>query len=382
LQKHLPTLVGLTGLRQTSSFDGKFKKPIAMQKTIFLSLFILISLSAFSTVLTVSQSVNLPAQYTTISAAISDAADGDTIYIHASASWYAPFVTLNKRLVLIGSGPHTRTTSGQSVLLQYLEFTAAASGSVINGLAFYNIIQGSGISGSTILNLTFRNCNFAGVNISFGFTSFIVENCIFSNGNLYFHPQGDGYRSGLIIRNNIFSTWGTSGDCSISRAGDNSIIDHNLFIGTNGAVRAIGTLFNCTVSNNIFYYRTIDTTGTYSSSGCTFLNNVTYQCTNTFPLPNNSGSGNIISNPEFVNFPLAATQFAYGYSYHTLVSSPAHNAATDGTDIGLYGGIVKFSITGEPEELPVIRLLDIYNTTVPLNGTLDIRMTSTVPVTD
>jgi hypothetical protein len=353
-----------------------------MQKILNLGLMMLISISSFSTVLTVSQSVNLPAQYATIPAAITAATDGDTIYIHASAQWYSPWVSLDKRVVLIGPGHHPRTTSGQNVLIQNFEIRGGGNGSVIDGLSFANGIQAAFVTASTIIDLTFKNCNFTSLNVSYGFTSFIVENCIFTGGNLYFHPQGDPYRSGLIIRNNIFSTWGSSGEVSINHAGDNAIIDHNLFIGSNGGIRAIGMLFNCTVSNNIFYYRTIDTTGTYASTGCIFLNNITYQCSNTLPLPNNSGSGNINADPQFLNFPLAATQFGYNYNYHTQPSSPADNAATDGTDIGLYGGIVKFALTGEPEVLPVMRLLDIYNTTVPLNGTLEIKMKSTVPVTD
>jgi hypothetical protein len=355
-----------------------------MQKILTLGLMMLIYISSFSTVLTVSQSVNLPAQYTTIPAAISAATDGDTIYIHASAQWYTPWVTLNKRLVLIGPGYHPRTTSGQTVTIQNFELNATAAGSSLIGLSFANTLQAVSVSGSTILNLTLKDCYFGGtVNVAYGFTSFIVENCIFANGALSFNPQGDAYRSGLMIRNNIFSTFAITGASSIDHAGDNAIIDHNLFIGNNGNVRAFGNIFNCTVSNNIFYYRTIDTTGSYAATGCVFLNNITWQCSNnTLPPPGNSGSGNINSDPQFVNFPLAATLFSYTYNYHTLTSGPGENAATDGTDIGLYGGTVKFAITGEPEELSVMRLLDIYNTTVPQNGTLDIRITSTVPVTD
>jgi hypothetical protein len=354
-----------------------------MQKILTTGLMILISISSFSTVLTVSQSVNLPAQYTTIPNAISAASDGDTIFIHASAQWYAPWVTLSKRLVLIGPGHHPRTASGQSVLIQNFEMNAGAAGSTIIGLAFYNPINVVFVSASTQLNLTFKNCNFNTLNIPCGFSSFVVENCIFSGGNLFFHQQGDAYRTGLVIRNNIFSTWPVTGSASIVNIDDNGIIDHNLFIGSHSLVRAFSELSNCTISNNIFYYRTIDTTGTYTATGCVFLNNITWQCTNnTLPTPGNSGSGNINADPQLINFPPAATLFSYNYNYHTSGSSPAQNAATDGTDIGLYGGLVKFAITGEPEELSVVRLLDIYNTTVPLNGTLDIRFTSTIPVTD
>ena len=340
-------------------------------------------LAARPAVFTVSQSPNLPAQYTTIPDAINAASAGDTVYIHASAQWYTPWVSLDKRVVLIGTGPHPRSVSGQNVTIQNFEFRAGASGSVVEGLVFVNNVQTAFVSNSTILNLHLKNNYFNGIlNIGCGFNSFIVENCIFVNGSLTFHSQGDPYRSGLVIRNNIFSTWGSSGDVSVNHAGDNAVIDHNLFIGSQASIRAFGTLYNCTVSNNIFYFRTIDSSGSYANTGCVFLNNITYQCTNTLPLPGNSGSGNMAVDPQFVNFPLAPTQFTYAYDFHTLAGSLAHNAATDGTDIGLYGGVINYSKTGEPAGLPVMRQLDIYNATVPSNGTLDIRMKASVPVRD
>jgi hypothetical protein len=74
-----------------------------MKAILFLSLMLVWS-AGQATVRTVSQNVNLPAQYTDINAAIGASAPGDTIYIHASPDAYNYYINLNKRLVIIGLG--------------------------------------------------------------------------------------------------------------------------------------------------------------------------------------------------------------------------------------------------------------------------------------
>jgi hypothetical protein len=81
---------------------------------------------------------------------------------------------------------------------------------------------------------------------------------------------------------------------------------------------------NCTISNNIFFGRSIDTTGSYNvGTGCVFLNNITYLCSNSLPTPGNSGTGNIIGDPQFISFPLAPADFSYAYNFRINAASPA-----------------------------------------------------------
>ena len=65
--------------------------------------------------------------------------------------------------------------------------------------------------------------------------------------------------------------------------------------------------------------------------------------------------------------------FRYTFDYSLQPSSPGVNAGTDGTDIGIFGGI-GFSITGEPDDLPVVTRFDILNPMVPQNGSLRVRI--------
>jgi hypothetical protein len=62
--------------------------------------------------------------------------------------------------------------------------------------------------------------------------------------------------------------------------------------------------------------------------------------------------------------------------------SPGHNAGTDGTDIGLYGGNNAFSETGEHPDMPVVRVMNIDNNTVPSQGNINVHVKVTTAKTD
>ncbi|MBL0095854.1 MAG: hypothetical protein IPP46_04725 [Bacteroidetes bacterium] len=65
-------------------------------------------------------------------------------------------------------------------------------------------------------------------------------------------------------------------------------------------------------------------------------------------------------------------------TYHTGASL---TASTTGGPIGVYGGTSNFSLTGEPLNSAIIRSFTITNTTVPVNGNLNINLMVTKPVT-
>ena len=70
-----------------------------------------------------------------------------------------------------------------------------------------------------------------------------------------------------------------------------------------------------------------------------------------------------------VNYPTITTS-----DWHILAASPAHNAGTDGTDLGIYGGVKPMAnLTGASNLIPQMTLLDLYDTDVPVNGNLNVR---------
>ena len=82
----------------------------------------------------------------------------------------------------------------------------------------------------------------------------------------------------------------------------------------------------------------------------------------------------------FVNNPINAL-FSFANDYKLQGSSPALTAATDGGEIGLYGGPnATFSLSGEPLNSPIVRDFTITNAAIPVNGNLDIDVTITKPL--
>jgi len=59
------------------------------------------------------------------------------------------------------------------------------------------------------------------------------------------------------------------------------------------------------------------------------------------------------------------------YDWHLLASNPGHNGATDGTDIGMYGGLHPMPNLTGISTLPLMTLLNIKNSSIPINGTLN-----------
>ncbi|MEP7264551.1 MAG: hypothetical protein ABI772_08635, partial [Bacteroidota bacterium] len=74
-----------------------------MKKSLLFAIFSIAASNVFATVLTVSNQSPNPGQYTTIQAAINAATAGDTVYVHPSATHYAPF-NLDRKLTIIGNG--------------------------------------------------------------------------------------------------------------------------------------------------------------------------------------------------------------------------------------------------------------------------------------
>lgn len=347
--------------------------------TAFVLFICLIALNVSATILTVSNYPPVPAQYNDINAAITAASVGDTIYVHGSPMAY-PTTFVTKRVVLIGAGYNPKTDFPYiTQVWPTVNIYLAANGSSFIGISCSSFQHAAGAASDTVRDLTFKNCGIyqGGINIAGkNYMNILIENCIFSDvsTSVTFTSANATVQLGLVIRNCIFSNSGVQVE-------SNSIVDHCIFIGGNTTYRPFTNSASSTFSNNIFHSRTISA---IDATNCIFNNNLTFNCsTNTLPLAGNFGSGNITNlDPLFVSYPAVPTNIAYTHNYRLQTTSPGYNAATNGTDLGVYGNNFLFSMTGEPPFLPVLRKLDIYNTTVPFNGTLDIRYKSSVPVRD
>lgn len=249
-----------------------------------------------------------------------------------------------------------------------------------------NIFLDAGVSNVTVSGIKFNMFQFGSnnnfVHLSRCFLNVVylasyvtnssISNCIFTGGNSIYAgttpcnslPVGI---ASLSIMNNIF--YGNI----YSLPGNNHTIKNNLFFGSLFyAFAGCGFDSPTLVQNNIFYGADpIQPLGI-------FQNNIGFSPPGSGV--SNLGGSNLDSiNPMFVNVPLNSTSFSFANDYHLQSNSPGHNAGTDGTDIGIYGGNIEVNLTGEPLGIPVIRKMDVQNFNVPANSTINVHVKSTNP---
>lgn len=338
-------------------------------KTLFLTGFSLLCLNAQAAVHTVNNNVPSPGQYTSVSAAISAATNGDTIYISASPYNYNGF-TVNKELTFIGSGHKPQNVNTNVSIVDNIAVTAnnvRIIGFNLNRVEINNYT----LSGLVVQRSLVRDQ----VYIYGTLSDITLEGNVFQSTGTNFYPEYGSNLNGITVKNNIFNgyIYNAYGYYGMN----NFLVKNNLFLGTmafNSSTRLL------TINNNIFYRANPANNVTNSS----FNNNISYQCTNNaFPIGSsgNSGSGNIENaDPLLVNFPAAGDYFSYTYDYNLQSTSPARNAGTDGKDIGLTGGDGYFQKYGIPP-IPQMRQLSIISPAggvVNPGGTLQIKVISTI----
>lgn len=364
---------------------------------------------AWSTVRTVSNNPTRPAQFSTIDAAMTASANGDTIYVHGSPFTYPAF-TVSKRLVIIGSGYNPNNQFGQPTTTSTITFFRDAgsnnpSGSVITGFVITSSITVSASSLVAPNNIrVFRN------RISSIFLS--TSGSLYCDGWLIYNNIISGYIDGgassrtsasatnILIANNILD------DFYIYRFNSNTIlVDHNLFLG-DGSSGNIWNTYNVIYTNNIFTRTsgTIFTGGTSGPVFCTFNNNLSNQTTisvsGSFSPTNdfvstflgtgggsNTGGGNFIGVDPLFESVSNFNNYVNNANYRLRSTSPYRNAGTDNTDLGIYGGAYPFPSGGTPGSIydtspmppvPQVTELNIQNATVPVNGTLNVNVKARV----
>lgn len=371
-------------------------------KTLFNLVLLFVSFASLATVRTVSNDPALPAQFTTtgeggntsFNAAQTASSPGDTIYIYGTRFSYGT-ITISKRLVVIGAGYGPNNQFGQPTRVDNVSFfrdgSTDPSGSVIAGLLISNSVNCTGTLATNNITI-FRN------RINSHIYTYLSSSNLGSGWNIYNNIVNTIYggassrtsssSSNVLIANNL-----TSGVYNFNAG--TIIIDHNVFIGSSN----LGNLWNAVITNNIF----VRSSGTIFSGEvvfCTFNKNISnqntigaasqYNPTNVFEATflgagggSNSGSGNLTgTNPLFVNVPDNNT-YNITYNYRLQSSSPGKNYATDGTDVGIYGGSYPFPSGGDPGSgfdtspmppIPQVTAVNIQNATIAPNGTLNVQV--------
>lgn len=313
-----------------------------------------IAMIAQATIINVDNKPNRPSGYiSNLSAAISSASAGDTIYIYPSNTSYGN-ITITKKLHLFGFGYDG--TNGYNSTIDYLHLdttstpSSNSTGTTIQGLDIDAIYaQKPNITNITIAGNRIR----AYVSIRTGCSNWLIKNN-FIEEVIYVNNA-----SSIVISNNIFkNSYYNYGSVRTSNSAS-VIISNNLFMQWQYFI----SVHNATISNNIFICGSSSYTGT-SMTNNTFTNNISY-CSNssytyTLPPSGNTGTGNLQNqNPLFVTGSINGS-YDISLDYHLQSSSPGKNAGSDGTDIGPYGGTKPF-VWGGAFSIPKVTQMTISN---------------------
>jgi len=330
----------------------------------FIAATLIAATIANATVRTVNNNGLGGAQYTDIPAAITASSNNDTIYVSGSSSNYSNF-TINKRLTIIGPGSHiggnTQNTQGVFVQNIYIDSTAINQSST---------------------NIKIMGIRFAYIDISHG-RNVIIERCEFysastntsdCNGTYFRGCSFDRFQNNAQATNNPMEF----SNC-VYRYADyltpNTIVNHSIIIGQSYSIywRSNGTVF----TNSIFYNTNFNG-GAHTA--CVFTNNLVYNITQTaftLPLSGSTGSNNQAAvDPLFIStIPtngISNWNDIFNYNWRLATTSPGDNAASDGTDLGVYGGILAINQIGLLPAIPQVNEINIGNAAVPQNGTLNV----------
>lgn len=377
-------------------------------KTLTLLLTVTAFVASAQTIRIADNNTNRPTGpniYSTIQAAVDAAVAGDIVYVQPSQTNYGD-LTINKRITLRGIGFNTGKDFAYTSILNNITLTnrvdgtSNASGTIVEGIqandlsigtqtgSFTYTIQDISIRRSAISRIMRNSSGMAGAQ------NIIVEECVTQiyfatnwvnqlvvRGNYLTGPNdassfgfNNGPLTNVIIANNIIAQAGQNGfnNTIISSV----IIANNNFLGGNniaGSRLHVGTIpyyggasfTDITVVNNIFYgCAPNSSSGTFERN--IFINNLSFGTTNNALPPagtgvGNTGSNNIVNqDPLFINAPYN-TPYAVTMDFNLQATSPAKNAGSDGTDIGITGGaypVTAGNIALRPTSAPVIMSLN------------------------
>jgi len=205
-------------------------------------------------------------------------------------------------------------------------------------------------------------------------TNWLIENNIINTINFDYTDYCSGNNSypitAIIANNIVWSNIELNYPYCGYLNGANILINHNIIEGE------IQEFDYTNITNNIFYYG--DESAGYNDNYNSYNNNVTvYSSKDSLQQGTNSGS-NDIYNPStlFVSGGPSSRQTGgniLSYNWGVSSSSPAHSAATDGSDIGIYGGSSPMPNLTGASTLPQMTFLNINNSVTPVGGKLNIN---------
>ncbi|MEO1259743.1 MAG: hypothetical protein AAFZ15_13205 [Bacteroidota bacterium] len=289
--------------------------------------------------------------YQTLPEAYDAAANGDTLYLPGGI--FNGF-TMDKKLSLIGVGYHP-------------DSTAATGATIFTSFTFGSNADSSSLTGIQISGNLVASASTSNINIS---RCFLNKGIVFSNGTNQNWILSENWIGLYDSFNSIINNYNNSDRIM------NSIFSNNVIAGR------VYRLTFCELSNNIFGSNTVDADNSDIKNNVFGGNSITQSTSSQFNNNLNSGvngtSGtNIGANNYLIGASLDTIFTTYSTNnnffdndYHVV--NPAY-IGTDGTPIGIYGGLFPWK-DGSLPFTPHVRSKNIATTT-DTNGNLHINIT-------
>jgi hypothetical protein len=332
-------------------------------KTLLATLFLgFVYLASAQNILLVDNTPSAPSGshvYSNLQTAVDAASPGDIIHVKPSSTSYGNLTinTSSDSITIYGIGinPDKEIKLNSTIGTVYITGSnIKISGMLITGTVY------SSYSSSTA-NISMENNRFNNsVYTSYSYTSsnVIYRNCIFYH-NFYTDAS---LSNNTVVSNCVFAKVSPSTTSGQVYGENGTLFNHCLFIANGASGRwAFNDLNYCTVSNTIFYG--INPSPENSYSNATYNNCYSEQAAdnNSFPTDaGNSVNGTIATQagPIFTDANIVLTNgwtTSWDPTLDPTGASGLVAAGDDGTDVGLTGGTIPWSINGAP--LPYIKSL-------------------------
>jgi len=334
-------------------------------KKILLSVFALcaLAISAEAALWRVNNTTGVNANFTTVSAAVTAASAGDTIYVEPSSTNYGA-ITLNKKLTIIGNGYFVAGYS-MNAGLQKTMMSSQLSYITLNPGSEYSTIMGIEFTSDVYIytsNINVKRCYIGGyvrlnnyqsgnyVNI----TNIDIRQNVLYSGLLTYQFSTNSGAVGITnvnVQNNIFSGY-TYSQCSLPTGISGFFMNNIINVPYYGF-----DVYGFQINNNILLG------GSFNVNNNVYFNNI---ATGTQFGNANGNQQNITTTALFANYGTGASDT----SFVLKNPGPGIGNGFSGVDIGPYGGPDPYRKSGIPP-VPTI-----YELTAPSTTT-----TSTLPVT-
>ncbi len=334
-----------------------------MKTNIFIAGFLMVAAMAFSQGQIVLQDGDNIFVHNRLDTIMGRAKDGNFIYLPGGNIVLTTTLVINKSVHIYGAGHYPDSSAATSVTYisgSNIVIGEEGDGTTLTGFYFANEIALGTSTQDTVQFIDISRCNLANLRLGYtsgqrnsGQTNIRVAECVIR-----------GVISGAdaqfcLFENNII-------EGSISYFTGNVSFVNNVF---NYYYSAYDVFQSCTgivVNNNIFARDSHGLTGSQLNNNIFTVNVVGA------PGGTNIGDNNIgnqLLSDIFVNFD--GSIFNYSLDYHLKEGSAGIGAATDGLDIGLYGGLNSYKPSAVPAN-PHIRYVNIPRQST--NGKLQVEV--------